>query len=83
MPPFTQVEPSSRIHNEPNLMLVAMQKSENYWVVLAVIGIIFILLAGFYTGVPTWLDYLDYGFLAGGAISLTLAAFEFRKRKKV
>ncbi|MFX1578336.1 MAG: hypothetical protein ACFFBJ_01730 [Promethearchaeota archaeon] len=60
-----------------------MQRSKIYWVVLTIIGIVFILLAGFYTGIPTWLDYLDYGFLAAGAVFLILAAIEFRRQKKV
>lgn len=60
-----------------------MEKSENHWVLFAYTGITLILLAGIYTGVPTWLDYLDYGLLAGGIIFLILAAIDFRKRKKV
>jgi hypothetical protein len=60
-----------------------MQKTGNYWVVLASIGIVLIVLAGFSTGLPTWLDYLDYGLLTCGVIALILAAIEFRRRKKV
>jgi hypothetical protein len=60
-----------------------MEKTGNYWVVLAAIGIVLIVLAGFSSGVPTWLDYLDYYFLAGGIVALILAAIEFRNRKKV
>ncbi|MFW9833510.1 MAG: mercury resistance system transport protein MerF [Candidatus Thorarchaeota archaeon] len=60
-----------------------MRSSENYWYVFAVIGIYLILLAGYYSGVPTWLDYLDYVFLPVGAVFLILAAIEFRRRKKV
>jgi 1,4-dihydroxy-2-naphthoate octaprenyltransferase len=69
--------------NGPGLLLIAMWSSENYWYVLAVIGIFFILFAGFYTGIPTWLNYLDYGFLSVGAVFLILAAIEFRRQKKV
>jgi hypothetical protein len=58
-----------------------MERTENYWIALAVIGIVFILLAGLYTGVPTWVDYLDYGLLACGIIALLFAAIEFRKPK--
>ncbi|NHI89687.1 MAG: hypothetical protein EAX87_09195 [Candidatus Thorarchaeota archaeon] len=60
-----------------------MQKTGNDWAVLAAIGIVFIVLAGFSTGVPTGLDYLDYGLLAGGVVALVFAAIEFRRRKKV
>lgn len=60
-----------------------MQKTGNYWAVLAAIGIVLIVLAGFYTGVPTWLDYFDYGLLTCGVIALVLAAIEFRRREKV
>jgi hypothetical protein len=60
-----------------------MQKTGNYWVALAAIGIVLIVLAGFSSGVPTWLDSLDYYFLAGGIVALILAAIEFRRREKV
>jgi uncharacterized membrane-anchored protein len=60
-----------------------MEKSDSGWVPLALTGLVLIILAGSYTGVPTWLDYLDYGLLAGGVITLILAAYEFQRRNKV
>ncbi|MGD9395010.1 MAG: hypothetical protein PVJ05_01135 [Candidatus Thorarchaeota archaeon] len=61
-----------------------MEKSENYWVLLAIIGVVLILLAGFNTTVPIpWLGYLNYGFLFVGIVILILATLEFRKRNKV
>ena len=60
-----------------------MEKSETDWVPFLVItGIVFLFVAGFYTGVPTWLDHLDYVFIVGGVVALILAAIELRKRNK-
>ncbi len=61
-----------------------MEKSDTRWVPLVVIGFILLVLAGFdynMTGFTTWPDYLDFGFLVGGVISLILA-YEFRRRNK-
>ena len=61
-----------------------MEKSENYWGLLAITGVVLILLAGINTGIPiSWLGYLNYGFLIAGVITLILAALEFRRRNKV
>jgi len=64
-------------------VLVAMEKSDTDWVRFTIVGLVLIILAGFSSGVPTWWDYLDYGFLIGGVIALILAAFEFRRRNKI
>ncbi|MHA2158760.1 MAG: hypothetical protein ACXABE_07655 [Candidatus Thorarchaeota archaeon] len=60
-----------------------MKKSDEGWVRLANAGLVLIIFAGFYSGVPTWLDYLDYGLLAGGVTALIFAAYEFQRRNKV
>ena len=60
-----------------------MEKSDSYWVPLAITGIVLIFLAGFNTTPPTLLNYLSLGFLAGGVVALILAALEFRRRSKV
>jgi hypothetical protein len=65
------------------LAMIEMKKSDEGWVRLATAGLVLIIFAGSYTGVPTWLDYLDYGLLAGGVTALILAAYEFRRRDKV
>lgn len=65
------------------LSVIAMEKSDLGWIRLATAGLFLIILAGSYTGVPTWLDYLDYGLLAGGVTALILAAYEFQRRNKV
>jgi hypothetical protein len=57
-----------------------MKKSDTAWVLLTLAGLVLILLAGFYTGVPTLLDYLDYVFLAAGVVAFILAALKFRRR---
>ncbi len=59
---------------------------DNSWVPLVILGLALILLAGFDegpTGVTTWPDFLDLGFLAGGVITLILAALVFGRRNKV
>ena len=60
-----------------------MEKSDSYWVPLAITGIVLILLAGFQTSVPTWLNYLSYGFLPAGVVALILAALEYGRRNRV
>lgn len=62
-------------------MVVAIERSDNYWVLLAITGVVLVLLAGFNTGVPVpWLGYLNYGFLIAGVFILILAV-EFRRRR--
>ncbi len=59
---------------------------ETKWLPLAITGVVLIVLAGFDTsptGVTTWLNYLSFGFLAGGVIALILAAHEFQRRNKM
>jgi hypothetical protein len=56
-----------------------MEKSENYWALLAITGVVLILSSGFTTGAPVpWLGYLNYGFLITGIIILILAVYEYR-----
>ena len=60
----------------------AMEKSENYWALLLVTGIVFVLLAGFDPSLPIpWRGYLNYGFLIVGIIVL-IVALEIRRRNK-
>ncbi len=59
-----------------------LEKSDTGCVPLVITGLVLILLAGFDDGITTWLDYLDYGFLAGGVAALILAALEFRGLNK-
>ena len=62
-------------------MVVAIEISDNYWVLLAITGVVLVLLAGFNTGVSVpWLGYLNYGFLIAGVFILILAV-EFRRRR--
>jgi hypothetical protein len=62
-------------------VVVAIERSDNYWVLLAITGVVLVLLAGFNTGVPVpWLGYLNYGFLIAGVFILILAV-EFRRRR--
>ena len=56
---------------------------ETKWFPLAITGVVLILLSGFNTSVPSWLNYLGYGFLAGGVVALILAAYEFQRRNEV
>ena len=63
--------------------LVDQDIQEAKWRPLAIIGVVLILLGGFNTTVPTWLNYLSFGFFVGGVITLILAALEFRRRNKV
>ena len=62
--------------------MAAMEKSDNYWALLTITGVVLILLAGFNTGVPVpWLGYLNYGFLIAGVFVLILATHEFRRSR--
>ncbi len=53
---------------------------ETKWRPLAITGVVLILLGGFNTTPPSWVNYLSFGFLAGGVVALILAADEFRRR---
>ena len=64
-------------------MVIEMEKSDTYWVLLAITGIVLVFLAGFNTTPPTLLNYLSLGFLAGGVVALILAALEYGRRNRV
>lgn len=63
--------------NESVLAVIPMEKSDTDWVPLLIISLILLFFGGFNTTPPSLLNYLSYGFLAGGVITLILAALVF------